>query len=75
MRVETAGETLSIIRHLVGETYRVLECKQDYQLGNQHQKGPTCLWVAEEVTESWLRVSKQHCSLSDPSTTYSTTMQ
>ena len=29
-------------------------------LGNQHQKGPICLWVMEEVTGSRARANKQH---------------
>ena len=35
------------------ETHRVLKCTQTHPLGNQHQKGPICLWLAAEVTESW----------------------
>ena len=42
---------------------------------NQHQKGPICLQVAGGVTESRQELSMQHCSLSDPSPTYNTTMQ
>ena len=55
-----------------------LECTQTHPPRNQHQKGPICFWVVEEVTESRMRaqqVSKGHCSLSDPSPTYSTTTQ
>ena len=43
-----AGETP--IGKLLGETHRVLECTQAHRHGNQHQKGPICLWVAGEVT-------------------------
>ena len=46
-----AGEIPSLIGEFVGETHRVLECTQNHPPGNQHQKGPICLWVAE-VTES-----------------------
>ena len=46
-----AGETSSLTGEFVGETHRVLEYTQDHPLGNQHQKGPICLWVEEEVTE------------------------
>ena len=48
--VEVAGETLSLTGEFVGETHRVLECTQTYPPGNQHQKGPICLWVLGEVT-------------------------
>ena len=30
----------------------VLERTQTHPPGNQHQKGPVCLWVAEEVIET-----------------------
>ena len=59
MGVEVAaGETPSLTGEFVGETHRVLECTQTHPLRNQHQKGPVCLWVAEEVTESWWRAEK-----------------
>ena len=48
--------------------HRVLEHTQTHPSGNQHQKGPICLWVAGEVTESQLRAKQApHFSLSDPS--------
>ena len=50
-----AGETRSLTGQFVVETHRVLEHAQNHPSGNQHQKGPICLWVAEEGTESWLR--------------------
>ena len=53
----------------VRETHRVLDCTQTHPPGNQHQKGPVCLWIAGEVSGS------QHGSLSVPSPTYSTTRQ
>ena len=70
-----AGETPSLTGEFVGETHRGIECAQAHPPGNQHQKGPICLWVEREVTESQQEMNKQHCSLSDPSLTYSTTMQ
>ena len=48
----TAGETPSLTGEFVGETHRVLEHIQNHPPGNQHQKGPICLWVVEEVTEA-----------------------
>ena len=49
------GETPSLTGESIGETHRVLERMQTHPLGNQHQKGPICLWVAREVTESHSR--------------------
>ena len=54
MGFEVVGETPSLIGELVGETHRVLECTQNHPPGNQHQQGPICLWVVEEVTKSQL---------------------
>ena len=50
--VEAAQETPSLTGEFVGETQRVLERTQTHPPGNQNQKGPICLWVVEEVTES-----------------------
>ena len=58
MGVEVAGETPSLTGEFVGETHRVLECTQNSLRGNQHQKGPICLWVMEEVTENQLRAEQ-----------------
>ena len=59
MGVEAAaGETLSLTGEFFGETHRVLECTQNHPPGNQHQKGPICLWVAEEVIDSHQEPSK-----------------
>ena len=55
MGVEAAGEIPSLTGEFVGQTHRVLEHTQTHPSGKQHQKGPICLWVAEEVTESWQR--------------------
>ena len=55
MGVEVAGETPRLTGEFIGETHRALEWTQNHPLGNEHQNGPTCLWVAEEVTESLLR--------------------
>ena len=58
MGVEAVGETPSLIGDCISETHRVLECTQTHPPRNQHQKGPICLWVAGEVTESWLRAQQ-----------------
>ena len=58
MGVEVAGETPSLTGEFIGETHRGLECTQNHPLGNQHQKGPICLWVAGEVTEGQLRAEQ-----------------
>ena len=42
----------------IGEIHRVLECTQTHPHGNQHQKGPVCLWVAGKVTESQPRAKQ-----------------
>ena len=36
----------------------VLEHTQAHTPRNQHQKGPICLWVAGEMTESWVRTEQ-----------------
>ena len=72
--VVVVEETPSLTGEFVGGTHRVLECTQAHPPGNQHQKGPICLWVAGEVTKSQ-EPSKWHCSLSDPCPTYSATIQ
>ena len=56
--VEAVGETPSLTGGFIGETHRVLECTQANPPGNQYQKGPLCLWVAGEVTESLLRAEQ-----------------
>ena len=53
MGVVAVGETPSLTGEFVGEIHRVLECTQTHLPGNQHQEGPICLWVVEELTESW----------------------
>ena len=53
-----AGETPSLTWEIIEETHSVLECTQKHPPGNQHQKNPICLWVAGEVTESWLRAKQ-----------------
>ena len=58
MGVAAAGETPSLIGEFIGETHRVLECTQTHPPGNQHQRGPICLWVAGEVTENHQRVEQ-----------------
>ena len=52
--VAAAGETPSLTGEFTGETHRVLGHTQTTHPRNQHQKGPICLWVAEEVTQSQL---------------------
>ena len=59
MGVEVAvGETPSLTGEFIGETYRDLEHTKTHPPSNQHQKGPMCLWVAGEVTESRLRAEQ-----------------
>ena len=59
MGVEAAaGETPSLTGEVVGETHRGLERTQAHPLGNQHQKDPFWLWVAEGVTEFQQRVEQ-----------------
>ena len=53
-----AGEIPSLTGEFVGETHRVIEYTQNHSHENQHQKGPICLCVAEEVTESQLRAEQ-----------------
>ena len=59
VEVEVAGETPSLTGEFFGETHRVLKCTQNHPPENQHQKGPICLWVAGEVTESWQRAEQE----------------
>ena len=58
MGVEAAGEIPSLTGEFVGETHRVLEPTQKPPPRNQHQKGPSCLWVVVEVTESQQRAKQ-----------------
>ena len=76
MGVEAAvGETPSLTGEVVGETHRGLECAQAHPLGNQHQRGPIGLWVAEGVTKIRQRVEKVPLLPLGPSPTYSITAQ
>ena len=52
------GDTPSHTGEFIGETHRVLEHTQTHVPGNQHQKGPICFWIAEEVTESQPRTEQ-----------------
>ena len=56
--IVAVGETPSLIGEFVGETHRVPECTQTHPPRNQHQKGPLCLWVTREVTESQQRAEQ-----------------
>ena len=56
--VAAVGETPSLTGEFVGETHGVLERAQAHPPGNQHQKGPICLWVSGKVTESLLRAQQ-----------------
>ena len=58
MGLVVAGEIPSLTGEFIGETHRVLKCTQAHPPGNQHQKGPICLWIAEEVTESRVRAEQ-----------------
>ena len=51
-------ETPNLTGEFIGETHRVLEHTQADLPRNQHQKGPICLWVVGEVTESQQRVEQ-----------------
>ena len=53
-----AGETPSFTGQFVGETHRVLGHTQTHPPRNQHQKGPICLWAAEDITEIPPRVEE-----------------
>ena len=53
-----ARETASLTGEFIGEAHRVLECTKTQPPGNQHQKGPICLWIVEEVTESQPRAQQ-----------------
>ena len=55
---EARGETRSLTGEFIGAAHRVLEHTQTHPPGNQHKKGPICLWVAEEVTENQQRVEQ-----------------
>ena len=52
------GETPRLTGEVIGETKRVLERTQAHPPGNQHQKGPICLWAVGEVTERQLRAEQ-----------------
>ena len=69
------GGTPGLTGEFTGETHRVLECTQTHTPENQHQKGPICLWVAEEGLKASGELSKQDCSLPELSSTYSATTQ
>ena len=51
-------KTPSLTVEIAGETHRVLEGTQTHPPSNKHQRVPICLWVAGEVTESWLRAEQ-----------------
>ena len=70
-----AGETPSLTGEIVGETHRGLECAQAHPLGNQHQRGPILLWVAEAVPAILWRVERVPLLPLGPSPTYSITVQ
>ena len=74
MGAEAAGgETPSLTGEFIGETHRGLEHAQTHLLGNQHRKGPMCLWVVEGVTENWQRVEQEPLLPLGPSPMYSVT--
>ena len=58
MGVAVVGETSSLTGEFIGETHRVLEHTQNHPSRNQHQKGPICLWVLEEVTKTQLKAEQ-----------------
>ena len=69
----TAVETPSLTGEVIGETHGGLECAQAHPLGNQHQRGPISLWVAEGVTETQQRVEQAPLLPLGPAPTYSIT--
>ena len=75
MGVVAVGETPSLTGWLVGETQRVLERTQAHPPGNQHQKGPICLWAAGGVTESGVTAKEVTLFPLGPHPPYSATMQ
>ena len=76
MGIVAVGETLRLTREFIGDTCRVLEHTQTHLPRNQHQKGPICLWVVGEVSESWPRAEQVGIILSlTLAPTYSTTTQ
>ena len=56
--VVVVGEIPSLTGKGVGETHRVKECTQTHAPRNQHQKGPICLWVAGDLTETQPRTKQ-----------------
>ena len=56
--VGVAGETPNLTGEFTGETHRILGHKQTHPPTNQHQKGPICLCVVGEVTESQQRAKQ-----------------
>ena len=70
-----AGETPSLTGEGVGETHRGLGRAQAHALGNQHRRGPICLWVAKGVTEIQQKVEQVPLLPLSPSPTYSVTAQ
>ena len=54
----SVGRNSHPCQQFVGETHRALEHTQGYPSGNQHQKGPICLWVGGEVTKSQQRAEQ-----------------
>ena len=76
MGLEAAvGETPRLTGEFAGETQSVLECTQTHPPRNQQQKGPLCLWVAGEVTESWQRAEQAPLFPLRHIPTYSTTFK
>ena len=73
--VAGSGEIPSLTGESVGETCRVLERTHTQPPGNQHQKGPICLWVVGEVTESLPRAEQVALFPLGPSPTYNVTTQ
>ena len=53
-----SGRNSQSTGEFLGKTHRVLECTQTHLSRNQHQKGPICLWVVGEMTESWPRAEQ-----------------
>ena len=75
MGAKAAGETPHITGESVGKAHGVLECIQTCPPANKHPKGHNPLVRSKGNDGKWSSVSKQQCSLSDPSPPDSTTMQ
>ena len=61
MGAKAVEETPNLTGEFVEGTHGILECTRAHPPGNQYQKGPICLRIAGEVTDS--RVSAKQAAL------------